>query len=420
MLATVSAQPQCVREACREFTPDHVDPDCCGLMGQTFCAPGYSHHKVLSFNQGGDWQPLPGFKYDCPDVLQTRDHGGIVYGGNTCCTPLSNHTQRWALRAPDEPPEECQPRACSVSLFHTEVLEYTRSAVQDSDCCATAGGGACADGFVKSSLNETCDGVQGTELYCCTHRPSGPSRPAISDGAGGALKQRGEGEDEDTLKGAACPAETLDLLDRGVSAGLCGYDYCSPDIVFAICRDWSACAAALRVHYPAKVGERAEQACYAGIGLAGILLLVLVHCLCCACCLGAVCVREQRRKVANAEERAGLTRNAEDGSSTSSSTSSTSHAGRAAAHDLARHPMAVPAMSSAAAAADVQMVGGVAVPGGHLAPSANAEGRVLFTSARKAEEDPLARIEKLKALLDAGAIHEGEYHGMKAEMLSRV
>ena len=82
--------------------------------------------------------------------------------------------------------------------------------------------------------------------------------------------------------------------------------------------------------------------------------------------------------------------------------------------------MAVPAMSSAAAAADVQMVGGVAVPGGQLARSANAEGRVLFTSARKAEEDPLARIEKLKALLDAGAIHEGEYHGMKAEMLSRV
>ena len=34
--------------------------------------------------------------------------------------------------------------------------------------------------------------------------------------------------------------------------------------------------------------------------------------------------------------------------------------------------------------------------------------------------DPQARIETLKRLLDAGAIGEGEYHGMKAEMLSRI
>ena len=32
---------ECERDACREHSPERKDNDCCGIVGQTWCAPGY-------------------------------------------------------------------------------------------------------------------------------------------------------------------------------------------------------------------------------------------------------------------------------------------------------------------------------------------------------------------------------------------
>lgn len=63
----------CVLHACREFSPDRPDNDCCGMPGQTWCAPGHTHSKR---KRSKDWSPPTSFYQNCDGM----------HGGSTCCT----------------------------------------------------------------------------------------------------------------------------------------------------------------------------------------------------------------------------------------------------------------------------------------------------------------------------------------------
>ena len=169
----------------------------------------------------------------------------------------------------------------------------------------------------------------------------------------------------------ACPAETLDLLHKGVRSGLCREDFCSPEISVRMCKDWTACRQALVREWGDEAGMRMDSTCYQGVHFVVILVVALSLLGCCCICVGVfIGVRCWRGREAwrsqQREERAGLTSGVQ---------------GATHSVELGQLPQGSPG---------------------------------------NPQEDPLARIETLKKLLDAGAIGEGEYHGMKAEMLSRV
>ena len=270
---------RCSHDACREHTPETPDPDCCGMRGHTFCAPGFEHSKFLSVAVGGKFKPPRGYFYECPSA----------YGGNTCCTPIGGTLQ--------------------------------------------VGNGSAAD--------------DGRDDYPVDAIP-------IAEGLAGV---------------GTCPVATLDALNRGRQSDLCREDYCDPEIVYKVCKDWTPCKASLVAAYGEEAGLKFDDACFKGVGVFIALAVVLPICFICLGVLIGKCCLQRRSRRRGAEERVAFT-TAEGG------------------------------------------VGGLTL--GQLQPAQTAP----HYDAEAV--DPLARIETLKRLLDAGAIGEGEYHGMKAEMLSRI
>lgn len=291
----------CVRSACREFTPmtpgdcrrtaspwprKHLrasvltqlaciatalsDEDCCGSLDSTFCAPNFTHSKVLSTFVGGTWVAPKGFEARCP-----RQNGG-----NTCCTP----------GAPDA--NACVEHACR------------RAGHFDPHCCGPQegpGAGDCADGYVKEQLSDPCGpgpqphdmphNVRPWQRHCCK------ADPELYN-----WRQSPEGE--------LCPADTLRILFAGMAVGLCDEDGCSTDITYALCKDWGACRAALVSRWGEEAGTKTDKHCTKAVeAVAGIAAGVVVASLT-LCALGFFIGLAQQRRIrrrAAAEERAGLT-----------------------------------------------------------------------------------------------------------------
>eukprot|EP00661_Eupelagonemidae_sp_cell13_P010327 gene10327-biopygen6277 len=116
--APPTASPTCVASACREYSPTLFDSDCCGLVGQVFCADGYTY----SVQQNG-----------CERY--SAQHRG------TCCTQTSTAAPTWISwkfgswepacgEAPPEretpPPKEKHPprkRPAAIGLLLMEAVE---------------------------------------------------------------------------------------------------------------------------------------------------------------------------------------------------------------------------------------------------------------------------------------------------------
>lgn len=139
-----------------------------------------------------------------------------------------------------------------------------------------------------------------------------------------------------------------------------------------MCYDWTACRIALADRWGDDAGVDLDFRCRRGVGGIVALVVTLVVCAGC-CCFGGYCVGKHslRRWKRTKEERAGLTGN--DG-------------------------------AAAAAVADEGMASG-----GGINLASSAEGG-----------DPLVRIERLKQLLDSGAVTKDEFAEGKAKMMARL
>jgi len=130
---------QCVASACREYTKENVDDDCCGVMGQTFCGDGFT----MSYKTNDQ---------DC-EKWSTQHRG-------TCCTANGEH--------------------------HDEDLKNDPSKCQshgdhDPNCCAFEGGASCSDGFKLTTSKKVCFSYQDYQAYSYTCTPQGTMSGQSSD-----------------------------------------------------------------------------------------------------------------------------------------------------------------------------------------------------------------------------------------------
>ena len=86
-------QPGCVAHACREYSPFKRDNDCCGRAHQTFCAPGYVKsvqvtgcERVRSDLVGTCCTPLPKPMHDDNNCVKSacREYSPFKKD-NDCC-----------------------------------------------------------------------------------------------------------------------------------------------------------------------------------------------------------------------------------------------------------------------------------------------------------------------------------------------
>jgi hypothetical protein len=305
--------PGCVASACREYSPLMPDDNCCGMWGSTFCARGFAHSKVLSTVNGGSWrvESGEGFFAGCP----------AFFGGITCCKPADHNLT-------------CAPHACRDNGRF------------DRDCCGSNATTRCAEGYIKHDLGTHCYGNPEMRSYCCEPEAGRDS--------------------EDYGVVSTCPAETIKLLQAGIASGLCGDDYCSLEITYKLCKDWTECRVALVATYGEEAGKRTDERCQKathGVAAAAVAIAVSVGgLLCIGVCVGVRCYARCRRGGRSKEERASLTR---------------------------------------------------------TLPADGATRLDAFPPATF--RDPTFQsIESLKKLLDQGALNQKEFDAKKAELLSRV
>ena len=100
---------------------------------------------------------------------------------------------------------------------------------------------------------------------------------------------------------------TLDALNRGRQSGLCREDYCDPEIVYKVCKDWTPCKASLVAAYGEEAGLKFDDACFKGVGVFIALAVVLPICFICLGVLIVKCCLQRRSRRRGAEERVAFT-----------------------------------------------------------------------------------------------------------------
>ena len=100
---------------------------------------------------------------------------------------------------------------------------------------------------------------------------------------------------------------TLDALNRGRQSGLCREDYCDPEIVYKVCKDWTPCKASLVAAYGEEAGLKFDDACFKGVGVFIALAVVLPICFICLGVLIGKCCLQRRSRRRGAEERVAFT-----------------------------------------------------------------------------------------------------------------
>ena len=240
--------------------------------------------------------------------------------------------------------------------------------IQDPDCCGAFNQTFCAPGYVHSKILATT--VGGSWIA-----PPG----FYSECYGGNTCCTPIDNDSDPEAGlSTCPGETIQKLVIGIHDGLCREDYCDPEIMYMLCRDFSACRVAISDTFGTAAGLRMEHGCAKGIGVVVVVLMLLALAGCCCAAIGAWigirCYLKRRRGTA-VEERAQL----------APRSTAASGAGSGAA----------------ATAASVEL--------GQLE--------------EQSDVDAIARIEALeglKRLLDSGILTEDEWAEKKAQMLAHL
>jgi len=135
----VSDNSVCVKSACREYSKDKADNDCCGVIGQIFCADGFN------------------LRYQKND--QSCEHWSTQHRG-TCCVKNGQH--------------------------HSHNFKHDKSKCRshgqaDKNCCAFKGGAGCADGYKTTQGDEVCFQYQQYTAYKYTCTPGGSMSGLKSD-----------------------------------------------------------------------------------------------------------------------------------------------------------------------------------------------------------------------------------------------
>ena len=112
----VSDNSKCVATACREYSKDKADSDCCGKIGETFCADGFN------------------LRYKKND--QSCERWSTKHRGTCCVKNGQKHRQN----------------------FKNDKSKCRSHQEADKNCCAFASGAACADGY-KMTMKQTDDNV---------------------------------------------------------------------------------------------------------------------------------------------------------------------------------------------------------------------------------------------------------------------
>merc|ERR1719265_2103751 len=102
--------------ACREYSKDKADSDCCGKIGETFCADGFN------------------LRYKKND--QSCERWSTKHRGTCCVKNGQKHRQN----------------------FKNDKSKCRSHQEADKNCCAFASGAACADGY-KMTMKQTDDNV---------------------------------------------------------------------------------------------------------------------------------------------------------------------------------------------------------------------------------------------------------------------
>ena len=166
----------CDFSACKEFSPDSPDNDCCATDDDAFCPQGYVKSKVLTSQPGVRWINAPaGFAGSCPNTAP--------YNGNTCCHSAQT-------------PTLCIGDDSKCSSFADDCCACDASIGQTT--CGWEEPATCRDGYVAVPTPGADGGMHGNPSceYSCYPPGCGSSlvyvaEPQDYEGAQAACAERG-------------------------------------------------------------------------------------------------------------------------------------------------------------------------------------------------------------------------------------
>lgn len=128
----------CVASACREYNKEHVDNDCCGRIGQTFCGDGFT------------------LRYKKKGTAKTCEKNSPRHRGTCCIKNGQKHNHK------------------NPQSYHNDKSKCRSHGAADRNCCALPGGGSCTNNYKMTKTKNVCFSYQKYKAYryMCTPRGS--------------------------------------------------------------------------------------------------------------------------------------------------------------------------------------------------------------------------------------------------------